>query len=143
VFRSGYELKHVIKTKRKMELIMEFLKADKEEREAGHKDLLAKMATWKEEADANQAKAEAKRKADKERMEADRRDLKEMMKMMHANQTNTDAKLEGLSERIEKTQMALQTAEMCHDTTTKRLKEDLTKTYNEICERIKETKREF
>jgi hypothetical protein len=25
---------------------MEFLKADKEEREAGHKDLLAKMGTW-------------------------------------------------------------------------------------------------
>jgi 3-oxoacyl-ACP reductase-like protein len=102
------------------------------------------MATWKEEVDANQAKAEADRKADKERMEADRRDLKEMIKMMHANQTKTDAKLEGLSERIEKTLMVvLQTAEMCHDATMKRLKEDLTKTYNETCERIEETKCEF
>jgi DNA anti-recombination protein RmuC len=66
-----------------------------------------------------------------------------MMKMLHANQTKTDTKLEGLSDRIEKTQMTLQTAEMCRDATTKRLKEDLTKTYNETCERIEETKREF
>jgi hypothetical protein len=39
--------------------------------------------------------------------------------------------------------MALQTAEMCHDATTKRLKEDLKKTYNETCKRMEETKREF
>jgi hypothetical protein len=95
---------------------------------------------------ANQEKADimlAKLDANQAKADADRVQMQEMMKMMQANQTNTDAKLESLSDRIEKTQMALQTAEMCRDTTTKGLKEDLTKTYKETCKRIEETKREF
>jgi hypothetical protein len=63
---------------------------------------------------ADQAKAEADRKIDKEerkaaqtKADADRVQMQEMM--LHANQTKTDAKLEGLSDRIEKTQMALDT----------------------------------
>jgi hypothetical protein len=137
-----YELKHATKqnellcvecypTKRKMEEIVEFLKADKEERETIRKADKNEIKTNQAKMEAGQkellTKMEADRKADQERMEANRRDLKEMMKMMHANQTKTDAKLKGLSERIEKTQIALQAAEMCRDVTTKGIKEDLTK----------------
>jgi hypothetical protein len=112
-------------TQQVLELLLARMDANREERKIDKDDFLAKM-------DANQGKADA-----------DRVQMQEMMKTLHANQTKTDAKLEGLSDRIEETQMALQTAEMCHDATTKRLKEDLTKIYNETCKRIEETKREF
>jgi hypothetical protein len=65
--------------------------------------------------------------AAQEKADAVRAQMQEMKKMMQANQTNTDAKLESLSDKIEKTQMALQRAEMCRDTKTNGLKEDLTK----------------
>jgi DNA repair exonuclease SbcCD ATPase subunit len=120
------------------------MKTDKE-------DFLPKMEANQEEMKANrkadQEKAEADRKAAHEdlmaKMEADRSQTQEMIKMLHANQNRTDAKLEGLSDRIEKIQMALQTAEMCREATTRRLKEDLTNNCNETCEAIEEAKREF
>jgi transcriptional regulator of heat shock response len=62
--------------------------------------------------DADRKTDKEERKAAQERADADRAQMQEMTKMMQANQTNTDTKLESLSDRIEKTQMALQTAEI-------------------------------
>jgi hypothetical protein len=104
-------------------------RADKEERKKESEDFLAKL-------EANQEEMKADRKADRVQMQ-------QMMKLLHANQTKADAKLEGLSDRIEQTQMALQTAEMRRDATTKMLKEDLANNYSETCEAIEEAKREF
>jgi hypothetical protein len=141
-----------------IELLLKEMKAMQEkgeaDRKAAQEDLLVKMKADRKAAQENLlVKMEADRKAAQENLlakrdanqakaDADRVQLQEMMKTMHANQTKADAKIEGPSERLDKTEMALQTAEMCHDATTKRLKEDLTKTYNE-CKRIEETKREF
>jgi hypothetical protein len=98
-----------------MEQIMEFLKADREEREtirkadeakmeAARKELLAKMEADRK---ADQEKAEAdrkidrdERKADQERMEARRREIIEMMKVMNSNHNETSACRETTEERL-------------------------------------------
>jgi hypothetical protein len=57
---------------------------------------MKEIRAGQEETKTNQAellaKIEADRKADQEKAEADRRDLKEMMKMMHANQAKTETR---------------------------------------------------
>jgi ABC-type proline/glycine betaine transport system substrate-binding protein len=59
-----------------LELLLKEIRAGQEETKTNKAELLAKM--------------EADRKAVQEKAEADRRDLKEMMKMMHANQAKAE-----------------------------------------------------
>jgi DNA-binding transcriptional regulator YbjK len=119
----------------------EDMKATQAKADARHEEVRSNQANTDATLQVMQEKAEIGRKELLARLESDRqterKELKEMMEgMMHANQTKTDAKLEDLTERIEKTQIKLHTAEMCHDATTKKFQEDLTKTYNKICKRI-------
>jgi hypothetical protein len=81
------------------------------------------------------ARIDANRKTDRENlkemieeMKASHKEiLAKMERMTKANQAKTDAKLNELTETIEKTQMALQTAEMSLDARTRKLQEDLAK----------------
>jgi hypothetical protein len=135
--------------------IMQFLlalpedtKATQAKADARHEEARSNQANTDAALQVMQEKAEIGHKELLTRLESDRqtewKELKEMMEgTMQANQTKTDAKLEDLMERIEKTQIELHTAEMCHDATTKKFQEDLTKTYNKTCKRIEETKHEF
>jgi hypothetical protein len=100
----------------------------------------------------------AKLDAYQERTEADRRDLKEWMKMMTANQAKTDAEL---TEEIGKTETELQTVQVSLSARANKFQEDLAEirskqlrdneytdftlpeTFNEACSAIEATKREF
>jgi GTP-dependent phosphoenolpyruvate carboxykinase len=131
----GYELKHAsireiiestnttsvtLQDKHKMESrqMMEFLLAMREEARGNQANTDGAFQVMQEKAEIGRKEVLARLKSDRQ---TERNELKEMMEgMMHANETKTDAKLEDLTERKEKTQLELQTAEMYHDATTKK-----------------------
>jgi hypothetical protein len=81
-------------------------------------------------------------------METNRKaDLENLKRMMggitNANQAKTNAKLKEITKTIEETQMELQTAEVSLDARTRKLQENLARTFNKTCSAIEVTKREF
>jgi beta-N-acetylglucosaminidase len=74
---------------------------------------------------AGQEKTEANRDIDREERKTDRKDLKELMKMMTANQAKTDVKFTELTEETGKTKMELQTVQVSLSAWANKLQEDL------------------